>query len=62
MNLAFCDRQEAADAMLSKGHTMEMDAPWAEHIAMMAGDLTGDLSHLLVGEQFVCLFKARYTY
>ncbi|CAL1171977.1 unnamed protein product [Cladocopium goreaui] len=26
MNLAFCDRQEAADAMLKKGHTMDMDA------------------------------------
>lgn len=26
MNLAFCDRQEAADAMLKKGHSVEMDA------------------------------------
>lgn len=26
MNMAFCDRQEAADAMLKKGHSMEMDA------------------------------------
>jgi len=26
MNLAFCDRQEAADAMLKDGHTAEMDA------------------------------------